>query len=246
MFKNCVATLALIFAFTTVACESEQTDTGEESEATATEETEGAEETEETVQAAEAGEDIAGIPAATKISDLDEEQSAAFCSALGKSLIDSQEGDEMKRAGCLLGGLMMAAFSGAQEEEAVAAACQQAYDECIAQPDQEMPEPDICPGADELASCEATVGEINACLDGMIEYGFGALRELSSNTCQDLATEEGGAKVEAAMARMQELGGGVPEIEACAPVQEKCPNFMNQEAPQQQPMEEQEEAPAAP
>ena len=223
MFKKSVAVLAMIFAFTAVACDRDE-DAATTDEGTAAEATETAE---QAAAAAPAGEDVAGISGATLASELTDEQITTFCAHLGETLVSSQEGDEMKKAGCLLGGLMMAAFSGAEDEAATAAACQEAYDECIAQedPEEEMPSPDICPDSEELANCQASVAEIDACMKGMIEYGFGALRELSDSSCEELATEEGGQKVEAAMARMQELGGDVPNIPACAPVREKCSSF---------------------
>ena len=205
MFKKCMAAVAMMtIALAAVACDRD----GSGGSAPPAE--------------------IAGIPASTQASALTQEQTEAFCGHLGETLKKAQEDDGMKSAGCILGGVMMAALSGA-EGEAATEACQSTYDECMARDldEQGEIEPDICPEAEVLGSCEATVAELETCLEGMLEWGFGTLRELGEMSCAELTGEGGQEKVEAAMANMQTLGDGVPDIEACAPVKEKCNSFFN-------------------
>ena len=204
MFKKCMAAVAMMtVALAAVACDRDGGASAPPAE-------------------------IAGIPAATQASALTEEQTEAFCGYLGEALTKAQEDESMKAAGCILGGVMMAALSGA-EGEAATEACQSAYDECLAREIDEQGEiePDICPAPEVISSCDATLVELETCLTGMLEWGFAPLQELGKSNCAELTSEGGMEKVEAAMVNMQTLGDGVPDIEACAPVKEKCNTFFN-------------------
>lgn len=203
MFKKCMAAVAMMtVALAAVACDKDGN------------------------EGASAPAEIAGIAAATQANALTAEQTEDFCGYLGEQLKLAQEDEAMKSAGCILGGVMMATLSGA-EGEAATETCQSTFDECMARDMDEQGEiePDICPAPEVMAGCDATLAELTTCMTGMLEWGFGTLRELGESNCEELTAEGGMEKVEAAMENMQALGDGVPDIEACAPVKEKCEAF---------------------
>ena len=167
------------------------------------------------------GSTIAGIDKATQLDALTAEQADAYCGYLQETLSKKIDEDKMKRAGCLFGGMMAAAFAGEQE-----GACQAAYDECMAQEaeDDDMDMSEFCPTAEDRASCTASIEEIAACLEATLDQAFGAFAGLADLTCDDLETEEGQAKMEEAMGAMQQ-SDGMADVPACATVREKCPDL---------------------
>lgn len=170
--------------------------------------------------------EIAGIDSSTELSALTDEQSDAFCGHLQGAFDASQADEELQKAGCLLGGVMSSMFAGVEDDEARAEVCQSTFDECMAEEVEEQDSSDeICPDADDRAECSATIAEVDQCIQGMLDWGFSSLKSLSDHTCADLVTEEGVEKVEAAMENLQSLGEGLPEIEACTALREKCPDF---------------------
>lgn len=167
------------------------------------------------------GNTIAGIDKNTQLDALTAEQSDAYCTHLQEELGKKIDEDKMKRAGCLFGGMMAAAFAGEEE-----GACQAAYDECLAQESEEedMDMSEFCPSAEDRAGCSATIEEVTDCLHATLDQAFGAFAGLADLTCADLDTEEGQAKMEEAMGAMQE-SDGMADVPACAAVREKCPDL---------------------
>jgi hypothetical protein len=167
------------------------------------------------------GASIAGIDSSTQLDALTSEQADDYCGYLQEEMKKKMADDTMKKAGCLFGGVMAAMFAGDED-----GACQSAYDECLAsEPEEEESFEDVCPSQEDLSGCSATLAEVTGCLMATVDHTFGALRELASLTCDDVAGEEGMAKLEEAMESMQGMEDGIPDIEACAAVREKCPDL---------------------
>ncbi len=167
-----------------------------------------------------AGASIAGIDSSTQLDALTEEQADAYCDYLQEEMKAKMADDTMKKAGCLFGGVMASMFS---EDEG---ACQAAYEECLeSEQEEEESFEDLCFSEEDLSGCSATLAEVTNCLNAAVDHTFGGLRELAELTCDDVAGEEGMAKLEEIMEGMQDMGEGLPDIEACAPVKEKCPDL---------------------
>lgn len=153
-----------------------------------------------------------GLPEDKKISDLDEQEVEALCDA-AESATEDLIGPEFQ---CVAVALFFGVFSEDAE------ACQTTFDLCSADPEQFLEdsgfEPDPEEGDDECniddipEDCDATVGEIEACLNEQVAFLQGLTRNFQ---CAELLADFDG-----------ESNPLEPNGPACQVLEQKCPGFI--------------------
>lgn len=162
---------------------------------------------------------IDGVPASKALSELSEEEQASFCTYLGDTFEEMIGGDAFKESMCLTMSASFAGFEADNEEDQVAA-CEENYEECMAEEEepQDFDSDEICPSADELAGCTATMAEVDACYKAMIASQKEEAAKATQYTCSELIID----------GKMEELQGdensGPPE--ECQAIQESCPAIL--------------------
>ena len=148
---------------------------------------------------------------ASSMSQAEAEQACKSVSAQMKKAYEEAGGEHLT---CLA----MASFAKAMAGGDVAA-CQQSYDSCMENPDEESG--DDCEEAYEgFKDCNATLGEVEACMNDQIaamEEGYAEAKKLNCSS-----TEE-------ELKALGEMFGSEEEIsQACKTVQEKCPSMVEE------------------
>lgn len=148
------------------------------------------------------------VPGDKELGELTPAEVEQLCDDLGQFTEDLDVAAATQEFSCRVAGLV-ASVSAPESEESLRAACQVAYDECMASP----PEPtttEECSAPD--ASCTATVDEFEACMSD----AKATFDELATAlpSCEDLT-----------LADLGSLAGEQPMAPAsCTTFQEKCPN----------------------
>lgn len=131
-----------------------------------------------------AGDVDSGLPAEKKVSELTPSEQETLCRASAENLAAQASESELKRYGCILG----AAFVAAGSDDPVAA-CEAFVPMCLDAPAEgEGGGTDTCMLTVEATTCQATVGEFEACLTEQNETFGAAVREAS---CDDFADQTG-------------------------------------------------------
>jgi hypothetical protein len=149
---------------------------------------------------------------ASSMSQAEAEQACKNVSAQMEKAYEDAGGEHV---GCLVAGTFAKAMAGGD-----VAACQKAYDSCMEEPDEESG--DDCEEAyEELKDCNATLGEIEACMDdqvGAMEEGYAEAKKLNCSS-----TEE-------ELKALGEIFDSKEELsQACKTVQEKCPSMVEED-----------------
>jgi phage terminase Nu1 subunit (DNA packaging protein) len=82
-----------------------------------------------------------------------------------------------------------------------------------------------CRTTEEVADCEATVGEIDACFDAYISE-----MKKAANEAKAVIEKISCSNLEVDIAGLQEMGSDIPDMEdipACQKVEEQCPGVMD-------------------
>lgn len=151
-----------------------------------------------------------------KASELSETEAIAACEDVVAYMeASNNDGQAQTHLICLTAGLIAKAFSNDDP-----AACQTSYDECMATPAEEgerTRNDSGCNNAyDGLKDCEATLGEVEACLADMDAANQAVYAQMEKLSCS--STEE----------EMNAVRENEPqEPESCKLVEEKCPGLMS-------------------
>ena len=144
------------------------------------------------------------------VSSLSAEEKKQICEDAEEYYNEEIPPEEQKRAACTLAGVFAAAFSSPMTDEELRSACAMARDECINAPEMSGgEEDDSCQYENVSDSCEATLGEVEACYEDRIEATKQAFAELD---CANLTLED-----------MEEMTDGDDTPESCKTLEEKCP-----------------------
>ncbi len=178
---------------------------------------------------------IAGVPKATKLGELSEEQADAFCAQMEEELAEKTvrflEG-EMKHIMCFLSAQVASLFSDNGEE-----ACQTSFDECMADdsPIDLGDEGGFCAETTAFAGCEVAVGDYATCMHDTLDEAFGRFSILADFTCADLQTADGQERLEQAMEILsREEDDRELDAASCAPIRELCPALGGPQQPELQ------------
>lgn len=181
------------------------------------------------------GNQIAGMPGDTGLGELSDQQDSRFCTHLIEIALEVAEDEETIRAECILASALTLRRDDADPEEALRA-CEMRYHECTEFPVTPeaggLPESEayryLCFSGEARRSCNASIAEISACTRAKLEAEVEPIQRLSDMTCEEAATAKGQAKLRAvgrcSGARHRE-SERIPDIEACQPVREKCPDL---------------------
>lgn len=140
-----------------------------------------------------------GVPRSKVLSDVTDEEARTICESVNPEDIEISLSREQE---CTVGAVF---FSSTPAD------CEAARDACLAMPpDDRMPEPQDCSTADAegWSGCGATVGEVEDCMNAMLDRTESYLKGL---TCADAGST---------------TGPGIPSV--CAPVQERCPELLEE------------------
>jgi hypothetical protein len=157
----------------------------------------------------ELGEDSA------QFNTFNETQAVEICESIGTQMVAAYDVDATKHGSCLLGGLLVKALMGDAQ------GCQTSYDACMtAEPDPDEPddpeEPeDDCAGIyEKVKDCDATIGELEACIGAQIDAQKAFYDSLGDFDCSSEMTD-----FEAIMSE----DSGEPAV--CTTLYEKCPGL---------------------
>jgi hypothetical protein len=151
-----------------------------------------------------------GLPDDKPISSLTDAEITDLCGKIDAFYSEGKVADSLEDLSCRFAGMFAAAFSAPETDAAARAACQAAYDDCVAAP-AEVTEKCTKP----TGMCTATVGEIEACANDSAK----ALDQLASTfpSCAELT-----------LADLEGTDGGDPMTPAdpasCTTVEMKCPD----------------------
>lgn len=154
------------------------------------------------------------LPGSKPLSDLTPDEVEQLCDDLDAYYANGSVTADLQELSCRLAGLLGAAFSGAETDEAAQTACQMAYDSCQAEPGESTWECEA-PSAD----CTATIDELTACTNDSAESLRDATQQFpacSELTLDDLSASPG------------EEGTGPA---SCTTLQTKCPGGPTPPAP---------------
>src|SRR5688572_7598880 len=155
-----------------------------------------------------------GLPPAQVLSGVTPTQAQSVCSSLASSAQNAIDRRELKRFTCTIAALSDAIRQNASGmAEIDRAACTQAVNECLAEPDEPTNE-NNCEStqlATRLMGCEATAGELEACLNASVDQLSNLFDVFSCNS------------------QLSELmtGGGFEEPAACETLDMKCPGVLD-------------------
>ncbi len=144
-----------------------------------------------------------GLPDSAVIGALPPDQLDAFCKELAPAEVQAQLNDFL----CRYTALFTAAFTSTDEQ--ARAACQGAYDQCVATPSTSTAE---C--TEPRPDCTATVGEARACLAELPSVISAVNSALPA--CKDLTRD-----------KLEALDPSPPDAPACTTFQEKCKGIVN-------------------
>ncbi len=150
-----------------------------------------------------------------KFTTFNETQAEEICQSIGEQMAAAYDEDAAMHGSCLLGGLLAKALMGGEE------GCQASYDACMnAEPDPDDPEDPEEPDDDcseiyeKVKDCDATIGELEACIEDQIDAQKAFYESLESFDCSAEMTE-----FEAIQ------GQDEGESTACTTLYEKCPEL---------------------
>jgi hypothetical protein len=155
-----------------------------------------------------------GLPPTKVLGEVTAAEAPALCDALASSAGNAIDRSELKRFTCTIAALSDAIRQGASGmAEIDRAACNQAVNECLAEPDEPTNE-NNCEStqlATTLMGCQATAGELEACLNASVEQLSNLFDAFSCNS------------------QLSELmmGGGFEEPAACETLDMKCPGVLD-------------------
>jgi hypothetical protein len=160
------------------------------------------------------------------LTDMTDDQIESLCEEVAqKSLEIFEKIDQqaMQHASCLFGGVFAEMFGGQ---------CQPVYDECMRQPfGREEEACDIT--REKVDGCEATIGDVEACLGSLVGAGAQANEALAEafggKICRDMAEimedQQGGGDAGE--------GGGADDLTPeCQAIEDQCPGITDDEAPE--------------
>lgn len=153
------------------------------------------------------GDFATSVPGSKPLGDLTPAEVDQLCDDLDAFYSSSGVASDLEEFSCRLGGIIAAAFTGAETDEAAQAACQSAYDSCMAEPAETTSE---C--GEASATCTATVAELAACTNDSRQFFRDATDELPA--CSELTVDD--------------LAGGPGEESmappSCTTFEMKCPD----------------------
>jgi hypothetical protein len=123
------------------------------------------------------------VPGSKPLGDLTPAEVEQLCDDLDAYYSSSGVVSDLEEFSCRLGGLLGAAFAGAETDEAAQAACQSAYDSCMAEPGETTSE---CSAPSD--TCTATVAELAACTNDTREFFRDATQEIPP--CNELTLDD--------------------------------------------------------
>jgi hypothetical protein len=151
-----------------------------------------------------------GLPDDKPISSLTDAEVADLCSKIDAFYSEGKVADSLEDFSCRFAGMFAAAFSSPETDAAARAACQPAYDDCLAAPSEVTTEKCMKP----TGTCTATVGEVEACANDSakaLEQLASAFPSCAELTLADLMSTEGEDPAPADPA-------------SCTTVEMKCPD----------------------
>jgi hypothetical protein len=151
------------------------------------------------------------ISASTQVSTLSAADAGRLCDSLNAQFLSVVSEEELESLSCAFEGFVAAVLSG---EEDFQGTCQEAYEECLAAgPDPDDGEEE-CPllNDDFRATCQATAGELQACIQDQAQATKELVAEATCENFEAMFADEGG-----------EDEGLSP---ACQVVDTKCPGFV--------------------
>lgn len=152
-----------------------------------------------------------GAPASTPANQLTDAQVKSFCDSASQAFGATLSSGEAQQGLCGFSAYFVASLGSASGGGDPAATCKMVYDECLKTPPQSTQEECTKPSA----TCTATVGEIEACLNDSMAQLQQMLKSLPG--CDDVGTQ-----VEDPM-----LGTG-EQPASCQVVQQKCPEALDE------------------
>ena len=159
-----------------------------------------------TLSACDRGVDL-GPPEDTKLNELSDAEEAEACDNFLEYYDDEISAEERQRASCTFIGILAAAFSGATTDAELQSACAAARDECVMEPVNS--ESDLSCNFKDF-TCDATVGELEVCLEAEVEQ---QARFYDGLQCDTLTLET----MESTMDEE-----GEETIPECEPIYSKC------------------------
>jgi hypothetical protein len=155
-----------------------------------------------------------GLPPTKTLGEVTPAEAPALCNALASSVQNAIDRGELKRFTCTIAALSDAIRQSASGmTEIDRAACAQAVNECLAEPDDTTTENNCANTklATTLMGCEATAGELEACLNASVDQLSNLFDAFSCNS------------------QLSELmtGGGFEEPAACGTLDMKCPGVLD-------------------
>lgn len=158
--------------------------------------------------------EIAGVSRDSRISELSPDEQDAFCTYLSQTLEEMFSSDDFVESMCLTMSATFAGFAG-EDPDVQVAACEQNYQECIAEDDEfeNLDYREFCPDAAERATCDATMEEVHACFTEMVAIQKEEAVRISQYSCEELIKE----------GKLDEIQNDeADEPEACQILEEKC------------------------
>lgn len=155
---------------------------------------------------------IGGVPAEKQISELSEEEVDAFNTYFGDTLKEMFTSDIFKESTCLS---MSASFApmGAEDDDEAVASCEESYEECLAEEDEEFDPADMAVSKDDLGECNVTMAQVDACLSAMLDSQKESAEKITSSSCEELIVD----------GKLEEIQGeSGEEPEECKVVEENC------------------------
>ena len=147
------------------------------------------------------------FPEATEMSSMTDAERTTLCGELQAHVETVIDLSEMNRAGCTLSAIFSVSMGAAQGKT-----CEELVTTCLAESGEDGGG-DPCEGMID-ATCEATVGEVQACADARLMQ----IKPLLAITCASTMDE------------VEAISGGAEQLpEACAPMQAKCPELFESE-----------------
>lgn len=151
-----------------------------------------------------------GAPASTPANQLSDSQVKAFCDSAAKAGAAALGTQDAKQALCGFSGYFLATLASSSGGDG-ASACKTAYDECLKAPAETSTSTCEKPSA----TCTATIGEIEACLNDSMAQVSQILKSLPG--CDDVG---------------KPLDGAAPTEDqspaSCQVVKQKCPEALDQ------------------
>lgn len=156
-----------------------------------------------------------GLPATKRLGEITQAEAESLCNSLSASARDVFGDEELHRFTCTIGALPGSIRQGANGmAEIDRVACEQMVSACLMEEPEETTNDTDCGNTQLVASaagCEATVGELEACLNASLTALRGLLERFNCNT----------------PASELMMGGGFDEPAACETLDMKCPGVLD-------------------